>query len=314
MEQESSTVFHQSSSSAAAPKNIYSAKELGEMINNHSAEFPNVDIGLNTDWYANDDYMEEMLSYIKDETQMNDIVSYILLYQDKQTHIDHHPKVCCRVTDDRKYAPFVSDLSEKLSAMCVRVLHKREIEAKLNKMKSLWSVPISTDVPVKAEVNITTPSETKESLAPVFTNSSDEDSYDGTAPLYHLNNLPEDVRNQILIDDDNIYSSFVVTLTSDVKDWIDKNNLYDWNVVRFICRLRGIVAKKCSMAIFGKFLDKIGLGNQENNMKQYQDANDPNALFAYDNPPKFTDTYWKLRKKGKEVENLLADFINSKAA
>ena len=133
--------------------------------------------------------------------------------------------------------------------------------------------------------------------------------------LYHLDDLPEEVKNQILITDDKVYSDFVTTMCGPVKGWIDKRRLQDWNVVRFICRLRGIVTRKCSLSIFGKLLERIGLGNQENNMKQRSDANDKNALEAYDEVTASNkQKYYRLRKDGKEVEKLLSDVIKAVAA
>ena len=68
------------------------------------------------------------------------------------------------------------------------------------------------------------------------------------------------------------------------------------------------------MKIFGKLLEHIGLGNQENNMKQRKDANDKSALIAYDDPKNNNKQYYYLRKDGKEVEELLADVIVGEAA
>ncbi len=310
MNNQSLTDYHQSSSSAAAPSKIYSAKELSEMFNTHSAEFFRVDIGLCTDWYTNDDFIEEMMSYVVDEKRMDELIKFILLKQEQQI-CKHHPKVCYRVPDERKYAPHVPDLSTKLDAMRVRVLHEREVNAKLKEMESMW-MTTSTEVSSTDNVELVTnaitdtPSEPSETNPPVFTNCSE-----GEPPMYHLADLPDDVQKQILINDDKVYTEFVVTLKGPVKKWIEKHRLQDWNVVRFICRLRGVVASKCSTHIFGKFLEKIGLGNQEDNMKKRKDANDPNALIAYDSSPKMGDKLWKLRKDGKEVEDLLDDVINS---
>ena len=150
------------------------------------------------------------------------------------------------------------------------------------------------------------PSETSQTCQPTF--STDE------SVMYHLNDLPLDVQKQILITDDMVYSDFVTTMCGPVKDWIAERRLQDWNVVRFICRLRGIVTRKCSLSIFGRLLERIGLGNQENNMKQRSDANDKNALVVYDDLTNRNAKYYYLRKDGKEVEELLSDIIKAVAA
>lgn len=300
------TYHSQTRSSAATNPNKFSAKEVGEMINTHPGKLFRVDIGLCTDWYTNDEYMEEIISYIEDEKNMELLIKYILLKQEQQTCVEHHPKVCCRVTDDRKYAPFVADLSSKLDAMRVRELHRREIGAKLKEMEEMWSSSI-TDDSIDNDKQSVANTLTNKTTPPIFKEKSE-----GVAPQYHIADLPQDVQNHILLSDDKTYSLFVNTLKGPVKKWIDKKRLQDWNVVRFICRLRGIVTTKCSLNIFGLFLEKIGLGNQENNMKQRQDANDRNALIAY--AAQKRDTFWQLRKDGKEVEELLADVIESIAA
>ena len=283
MREESLTEKEVRSGSADARK-TYSAKELGEMANTHPAELFHVDMGLCTDWYTNDDFLEEMMSYVVDEKRMDELIKFI---------------------------PYVVDLSTKLDAMRVRVLHEREVNAKLKEMELMWmttstemSSTENVDIAINAVTN--TSSEPSETNPPVFSDSSCEEQ-----PHYHIEDLPYDVQKQILINDDKVYTEFVVTLKGPVRKWIEKHHLQDWNVVRFICRLRGIVATKCSISIFGKLLGIIGLDNQEDNMKKRKDANDPNALIAYDSSPKMRDNFWKLRKDGNEVEGLLEVVIKS---
>lgn len=297
-------------SGAANPHKKYSAKELAEMMNNCPAELFNVNIAVCTDWYTNDDFMEEMMSSVVDEERIDQLIEFILMMQEYQTVTEHNPKVCCRVPNENKYAPFVDDLKEKLCAMRVRVLHSREISAHMEEIKKRWASMNNTS---SSTVHPATPSpsEKSETQVPQFSDASAD------VPVeYHLADLPEDVQNHILLSDDKIYTEFVNTMKGPVKNWIDNHHLQDCNVVRFVCRLRGIVTTKCSMSIFGKFLEHIGLGNQESNMKQRKDANDNLALEKYDNPPTngFTDKLWKLRRDGKEVEDLLQDIIKKNAA
>ena len=293
--------------SDAYPQKRYSAKELGEMMNNCPLQLFNVDIAACTDWYTNDDYMEEMLSYVVEEQKIDNMIEFILMKHEYQTVTEHHPKVCYRVADERKYVPYVEDLNMKLEAMRVRVLHSREVAARMEEMKKRWaSATTSTAKTSSVAVPLSDPSaaEKNETKPPSF----DDDSTDSTVE-YHLSDLPSDVRSKILIYDDKKYTVFVIALRGPVKEWIDNHRLQDWNVVRFICRLRNIVEKRCSIRIFGSFLKHIGLGNQKNNMKQRQDANDKNALTAYDDSKAVNPNFFKLRKDGKEVEELLADVI-----
>ena len=202
------------------------------------------------------------------------------------------------------YEPYHPQFEIQVDAIVEKIRHKRELEQSLKKQVEEWNY-------LRNETSSTTQtiisSEISQTSLPNF---STEESV-----LYHLDDLPEEVKNQILITDDKVYSDFVTTMCGPVKGWIDKRRLQDWNVVRFICRLRGIVTRKCSLSIFGKLLERIGLGNQENNMKQRSDANDKNALEAYDEVTASNkQKYYRLRKDGKEVEKLLSDVIKAVAA
>ena len=293
------------SSAAATTQRRYSAKELGEMMNTHPDQLFNINLEECTDWFANDDYMEEMLSYVKDEKRIDELIE-ILCLKHEAAVCNRHPKVCYRVTDERKYAPYVDDLDIKLDAMRVRILHKREIDTRLEEMKMRWASTTTDESPKSDNKNENIYNQT---TPPAFTANTDSGTIE-----YRMDDLPEDVRDQILIANDALYAEFVTTLKGPVKNWIDKNRLQDWNVVRFICRLRGLVAKSCSMSIYGRFLEKIGLGNQENNMKQRQDANDKNALIAYDDPNNRKFQYHYLKQDGKKVEELLCDIIGKQEA
>ena len=202
------------------------------------------------------------------------------------------------------YEPYHPQFEIQVDAIVEKIRHKRELEQSLKKQVEEWNylrneTLSTTQTIISSEISQTS-----------LPNFSTEESV-----LYHLDDLPEEVKNQILITDDKVYSDFVTTMCGPVKGWIDKRRLQDWNVVRFICRLRGIVTRKCSLSIFGKLLERIGLGNQENNMKQRSDANDKNALEAYDEVTASNkQKYYRLRKDGKEVEKLLSDVIKAVAA
>ena len=214
------------SSAAATTNTRYSAKELGEIMNTHAEELFNVDIAACTDWYRNDDFMEEMMSYVVEEENINNLIEFIRIMQEFQTTSQHHPKVCYRVPDERKYVPYVEDLNEKLCAMRVRVLHAREIEARLEEMKKRWSTTTTCQSSLVAHPAKPLLFEKSETQPPSYT----DDSTDNTIE-YHLADLPQDVRNQTLIDEDEKYSLFVNDLRGPVLAWIEKRRKQDWNVV-----------------------------------------------------------------------------------
>lgn len=289
MENDSETTHVESSSSATAKhSNKYSAQELGEIINATPYKLASVDIGLCTDWYTNVDYMELMLTNVKDVELRKQVCEYILLMQDRQTHQEHHPKVCQWSEESHMYVPYVKDLKNILHSIQVRIIHNNEVNAKLHAFAMEWS-------------------HTNDMVQPSYSESHTD------APQYFLNDLPVDVKNQIMISSDTLYSNFVSTLQGPINNWISKRNKKDWNVVRFICRLRGIVSRTCSIRVFGKLLEFLNLGNQESNMKQRPDANSDRNFKDYDDPRKRTN-FWQLHRDGTEVEKLLEHIIKGLAA
>lgn len=211
---------------------------------------------------------------------------------------DYRLEVVRLNTKTHQYEPYYPHFEENVDAIVEKIRQTRELRMSLQKQMEEWESS-HTQIPIAS-------SETNQTTQPTF--NADE------SVEYHLDDLPKDVKDQMLITDDKVYSDFVTTMCGPVKGWIDDRRLQDWNVVRFVCRLRGIVTRKCSLAIFGKLLERIGLGNQENNMKQRGDANDKNAIVAYDDLTNKNPKYYYLRKDGKEVEELLSDVIKALAA
>lgn len=215
---------------------------------------------------------------------------------------DNRSEVVRLNTQTQFYEPYHPQFEDKVDAIVEKIRHKRELEQSLKMQLEEWN---GLRHKKSSTTQVIIPSEISQTSQPTF--STDE------SVMYHLNDLPSDVQNQILITDDKVYSDFVITMRGPVKGWIDKHYKQDWNVVRFVCRLRGIVTRKCSLSIFGKLLERIGLGNQENNMKQRKDANKDERLNDYDNP-KMKQYFWQLKKDGDEVEALLKPIIDQLAA
>lgn len=205
-------------------------------------------------------------------------------------------------TETKLYEPYNPQFENQVDATVEKIRQKRELMLSLKEQMKEWDV-IRHEIPSTTQPNI--PSEISQTNQPTFST--------GESVIYHLGELPMDVQEQVLITDDKVYSDFVTTMRGPVKGWIDQHYKKDWNVVRFICRLRGIVTRKCSLSIFGKLLEWIGLGNQENNMKQRKDANKDERLNDYDNPER-KQYFWQLKKDGDDVEALLKPIIDQLAA
>ena len=285
-----------SSSAAATIHKPYSAQEIGNIMNTKPLELMKLNIGFLTRWY-DCEFIEEILRSVEKEPNIQILMTLIVVRWQRQVD-ERHPKVCRFDPLTRTWKPYVENLQDKLNEVFERVKAYRKHKEEERQMEEQWELMFGgkeqkTSIPAKT-------------IIPVCKNDKVEIEYS-------LNNLPEGVRNHILIEDDKLYSDFVVTLKGPVKQWIDKHNLKDWNVVRFICRLRGLVSRKCSLHIFGKFLEKIGLGNQENNMKQRQDANNDSFLRDYDDSKKKKD-FWQLKRDGDAIEKELKPIIKQLSA
>jgi hypothetical protein len=281
---------------------LFDSAQLADTINHDIENIPIAHLCLATHNY-DIMFIEKVLNAIELQADI-DRFAAILKIRWKIDVSNNRMEVVKLNTETKLYEPYHPQFENDVDAIVEKIRQKRELELSLKKLLEEWNE-------VRHEMSSTTtqanmPSEISQTSLPTF--SSDE------SVIYHLDDLPTDVQNQILITDDKVYSDFVTTMRGPVKSWIDKRRLQDWNVVRFVCRLRGIVTRKCSLFIFGKLLERIGLGNQENNMKQRSDANDKNALVAYDDLTNRNPKYYYLRKDGSDVEELLSDVIKALAA
>lgn len=309
MEIKSEKAPKSASSSAAAPiHKPYSAQEIGNIMNTKPLELVKEDIGSLTRWY-DCEFIEEIFRNIDKEPDIQMLMTLIVVRWQRQVD-EHHQKVCHYVPSIRSWVPYVENLRDKLNVVFERVKAYRKHKEEERQMVEQWKLMFGdkeqkTIIPAKTIISACI--NNKEG------DSTQVKSKPNIEIEYSLNDLPTEVRNHIRIEDDKLYSDFVVTLKGLVKQWIDQHNLKDWNVVRFICRLRGIVSRKCSLRIFGTFLEKIGLGNQENNMKQRKDANNDSFLNDYDDPRK-KQYFWKLKRDGDAIEKELNPIIERMSA
>lgn len=276
--------------------------KLADILNHDIMKLKLMEIAKITHYY-DCFFIEEVLNKVESLSDIDRFIGIIKTHWELDVY-DHRDMVTKYDPSTREYVPYVPDLKTKLDSIRDKISHKRELKQKLDKQWEEWEVEhqspaTKTEVP---QFLSTSPAIQFESC--INTKDSDID----IDIEYKMDNLPEDVKNQILISNDQLYSEFVTTMQGPMKQWIDKHRLQDWNVVRFICRLRGIVTRKCSMNLFGKFLESIGLGNQESNMKQRKDANNDTYMKDYDDPNK-KKYFWKLKSDGDAVEKILEPII-----
>lgn len=278
---------HQSDSSAAiTPPKTYSAKELAEMFMTSRPDFLGMDMEVATGGW-DDEFIYQFLYFVREQPLISLALEWMeTAWKKKYFPLDNYC-LATSITRNTAKQAFHVKLGLVESAVVQR-LEDEQKEAELMRKMMGGYAENATVSDEKAAAK------------------KDEEQAE-----YHLTDLPDNVARQVLINSDVVFTEFVNTMKGPVSGWIKKRNLQDWNVVRFICRLRGIVTRSCSMAVFAKLLEWMDLGNQENNMKQRTDANDKNALIAYEDPANKNQKLWRLKRDGKQVEELLEDIINS---
>ena len=252
------------------------------------------------DW--NLDYIYDFLYYIRDVEKIKLIVKMLISKWGKDMNVRGSFTNATDRNLIQKMHDFEDDLIRVEQLVFAKLEQEKADEQLFDQYELLFCNPAETvsHPPLMGDVNQT--------QMPAF-----ETAEMSNAPQYHLDDLPEDVRNSFLISNDKLYSEFVEIIKGPVKKWIDGHHLKDWNVVRFICRLRGITIRKVSMSIFGLFLEKIGLENQLNNMKQCKDANNDERLNDYDDPRK-KQYFWQLKNDGDAIEKELQPIIKQLVA
>lgn len=277
----------------------YSAKELTEVLKTSPQVFMTLDLKVQTNAW-NLDYIFEFLYHIRDVKQIDFMIVWFTSRWTKDKGVHNSFTNASDKNLIQELHDFEDDLTNVKQLVLEKIVQEEADKALLKQYEGLFGGVSETSSSVLGDRNQTD--------IPAFDNPQATEHV-----KYHLDDLPEDVKKQFLISNDALYSDFVETLKRPVKEWIDKHHKQDWNVVRFICRLRLIVARKCSMAIFGKFLEKIGLGNQESNMKQRKDANNDKYLDEYDDPKK-KQYFWQLKKDGDAIAKELQSIIDRLAA
>ena len=115
------------------------------------------------------------------------------------------------------YEPYNPQFEDIVDTIVEKIRQTREWELSLKKQVEEWDREQKENSSRTSTINNS--SETSQTTQPIFT--TDE------TVLYHLDDLPKDVKDQILIDNDQIYSDFVTTMCGPVKGWIDKRRLQD---------------------------------------------------------------------------------------
>lgn len=271
------TEMTSSKSGSYTPEKPYetcSAQELGELMNTSPQAFLWLDMGVQTRWFDTA-FIEDILRCVERDTDIN-MLKELIMVKWRRCVGERCQEVCRFDEDLRQWKPKNNHFIDDLEQVVERVMAYRKDKVDEERMIQKWKR--------------------------VYYSSTDD-------VKYRLCDLPDDVRTLMMITDDYLFSEFVELIKGPVNDWIGTHYLRDWNVVRFICRLRGIFARRCSMPAFAKFLMSIGFADYRNNMKQRKDANDDSNFRDYDNINK-RPYILKLRMDGEQVEDILKPIIN----
>lgn len=292
-------------------------EKLAEIINQEPAALSTANIATLTGYY-NLDILERVLRQVMPEC-LDITISFI----SKRWQIDVYNKMEYVVRYDAKrccYMPYTEDLPAKLEEMKQRILRRRELEQGcLLDLQALVAMHDGNSTQTQSEpadVENSTSSPQFQDDNKVITDppchAGEEEAENEEEPEYHMADLPYDVPSLFIFKDDVTYSIFVRCMYK-VKEWVDCHRKQDWNVVRFVLVLRSLLARKqATLKRFSKFLQHIfpGIGDQENNMKHRQDADDDDNYERYDDPQKCKWQKCKqLKEDGSEVEDYFKPVI-----
>ena len=278
-------------------------ERLAELINQEPAALSTVSIATLTEYYQSD-VIERVLRQVLPE-YLDAAVS--IISKRWQIDVDDHMAHVVRYdTELRTFVPYTEGLPAKLEEMKLRIVRRRQLEHELQQeQQALINLHNSSVTQTQSE-----PADVKnQTEAPLFAEGDHTPTEDVE---YHMDDLPYDLRGIFCFNDDVNYTLFVKGMHK-IKEWIKIHRKQDWNVVRFVCIVRCILAKrKTTLKLFAKLLQHIfsDIGDQENNMKHRKDANNEDNYERYDDPKKSQwSTCKQLKMDGSEVEDYFAPLI-----
>lgn len=291
------------SSAASSYQHTYSALELGEMMNQQPLDLLKLDIGYQTRWF-DCDYIEEILSYVRNEADMKMLMT--LIVQDwRAKTAGRHPRVAYRDAETKNNIPYVEDLEKKLDDICTRLLADREQIQQTSLFRrqfmemysgSTQSVGLKDAIPnIKTATN-----------PPQFIPEEDSNSN------YHteISSLPESIRNKILVSQ-QVFDVFVEQLNTDIWNTILTNKGKYCDPLRFLCIKHEIVSSNMEREDFDILLHEVvgvlknepSLMSSMGRSKLTSSQKISRSLACYDSPiPRHKNEIWQLINDCKPLE------------
>lgn len=283
---------------------LFGEGELAELICHYPMKILEIDMAVATHYY-NIEYIGQILNQVELLADVDRLIGMIQTQWELDV-CDCRQQVVKYDPDAEDYVAIVEDLPEKLAKNRQKIEKRLQLKALKAKQLEEWKVAhTSTATQTQSE-----PVDVKnQTVAPQFAEGNLTPPEDVE---YHLEALPYDVREIFCFNDDVNYTLFVRGMHK-VKEWVKEHRKQDWNVVRFVCIVRCVLAKrKTTLKLFAKLLQQIfsDIGDQENNMKHRKDANEEDNYLRYDDPQKSKWASCKqLKEDGSEVEDYFAPLI-----
>jgi len=280
MEQESSTVFHQSSSSAAAPKNIYSAKELADIYMKCRSEFLDMDMEeVTRGWNSN--FIFDLFVYLEEKKLIELAAEWIkAAWEDKHHMLDSY--------DNLKDAQLTTQAVEfALRLKDIQKMALGKIEAK-RKKEALIEKMLQSNVSTKLET-ITQPpivSKAIETIPPQFNQQSMSANQEDIA-YYRvlLTDLPKELSDIVVVSQE-VFDMYVYQLNTDTWTLVEKNKGIYCDALRFLSNFYNITSRNTTREQYDLLLHKILKGKEEegsylSSMGRRKDTNGNNIKRSY---------------------------------
>ena len=265
-------------------------QELGDMMNTTPLELLKLDMGFQTEWYSLD-VIESILRRVEQEGSMLMLMSYIAVRWRRQVD-DCNSNVVKFDVATRSYVPYVEDLPQQLEAIKARVMESRRLREEEETVRRQWEEHFGGTPPVQtAPPSFHQPNETPPPPPPEF----------------------HEVYKKVLIKDDETWSLFVNVMRDEVWRVVKGNKGCYADVVRFICNLRGITARKTTRDEFEPLYHAVIPdieGSLLSSIKRGKYTNEESSYRYYDSIPQHQKKISILIENGKVIERLLQPVID----
>lgn len=289
----------------AAPE-TYSAKELARIYMKFRPDFLGLDMEVVTrGWNLN--FIFDFLYFVRNMSEIDLAIDW-LKGQWTETHQFYNiytnikdPKLA---EERQRFNLSLEDIKKSLISRFEDEEHQEALRVQM--LIGYNTTTITEDI-------------SKENMSEKISNETDSplfvESDSSGFPEYHLNDLPEDVRNILAFSDDETFTLFVKNMNGCTWNTVAPRRGKYLDRLRFVCNKFGITVKNTKRKQFDKLLHYIipdlgEIGNLESAMKKQKDSNDEANYKYYDSPEYYHRCKcYELCKVGAELEECLTPVL-----